>query len=83
MSAQQILFCFIFGRLSFPFYVNSCVNCILFLQLITKEISVNIRINDPGKSYIHVVMKTMDDNFLVGTLILVKFRLKAFCTFNM
>ena len=31
----------------------------------------------------HVVMKTMDDNFLVGTLILVRFRLKAFCTFNM
>ena len=24
---------------------------------------MNIRINDPGKSYIHVVMKTMDDNF--------------------
>ena len=44
---------------------------------------MNIIINDPGKSYIHVVMKTMDDNFLVGTLILVKFRLKAFCTFNM
>ena len=44
---------------------------------------MNIRINDPGKSYTHVVMKTMDDNFLVGTLILFKFRLKAFCTFNM